>query len=505
MGCYNSTALREPTASGLDFSPVLEYAAVWSSKPTSVSSCRSSVISLFTNGDSGFVYQKERLLRLVRLSLEHLPSALRSSHDGDGMRSKCLSAHSLLIVLALFLGGASFMACGMNVNFDGIVEDAYPCDDPKYSDYHADICVDWRCESGNAIPEDNCPDAGSSSSSSGSSARCVGACVPNAPNGFEDPQPVYIGPGKAKYVFGCPAELGSFGAPNQYNDLHVPSPGCPSCVCGSIKGSCAPPATITLRASTCDTQPSDTFNFSGPDGWDGSCTNVNAMPAGAECPPGSGISCAQSIDAATLAPPVETCEPIPLPVPKATSDKPWWTNTVMSCSPSVLSGLCDKAAAETCLPSLPADEPEWRYCVRKVGIHECPQGDGATFVKQYVAYDGYMDTRKCTECECGASGGACYGTLRAYKDDACSTNELNSYVVGSNMTNCLNLPPSGDAFGSKEFTDLTYVPGSCEPKGGEPLGDVVPIKTKVTPAGDVVETVTTWCCADNESEKSESQ
>lgn len=420
------------------------------------------------------------------------------------MGSKSLTSRSFPIWIAAALVGASMMACGKEWNWDGIVEDAYPCDDPKYSDYHSELCVDWRCESGNAIPEDNCPDAGSSNDG-GSSARCTGTCVPNKPDGFDAPQPVYIGAMRAKYVFGCPAEVGGPGG-FQYSGLNVPSPGCPSCVCGSIKGTCTPPATITLRASTCDSQPGSTFNFSGPDGWDGSCTNVNAMPAGAECPPGSGISCAQSIDAATLAPPVETCEPIPLPVPKATSDTPWWTNTVMSCSSSVLPGACDNVASEMCLPSLPPNEPEWRYCVRKQGIHECPTNvPGLGFVKQYIAYDGFIDTRKCTACECGASGGTCFGTLRAYKDDTCSTNEIVSYPVGSNMTNCLNLPPTGDSFGSKEFTDLTYVPGSCEPKGGEPIGEVVPIKTQVKPDGDVEETVTTWCCAENESDKSKSQ
>lgn len=175
----------------------------------------------------------------------------------------------------------------------------------------------------------------------------------------------------------------------------------------------------------------------------------------------------------------------------------------MSCSPSVLPGACDNAPSNTCLPSVPPDEPEWRYCVRKEGVHECPSKvPGVGFVKQYVAYDGYIDTRKCTECECGAAGGNCYGTLRTYKDDACSTNEITSIIVGSNMTNCMNLAPTGDSFGSKELTDLTYVPGACEPKGGEPVGDVVPIKTQIKPDGDVEETVTTWCCLLHDDEKS---
>ncbi len=409
------------------------------------------------------------------------------------MHAKGLSATKALIgISGASLAFLTFTACGVDYEWGPHVP-SYACDDITYSDYHSKRCVDWRCSVDAGLPEDNCPDAGSSEDG-GSSARCTGTCVNNAPIGFSAPQPVYIGPPKAKYLFGCPPEVGAFAAPNQYHDLHVPSPGCPTCVCGSIKGTCSPPEKVTLRPTVCGAQASDTFDFSGPSGWDGSCTNFNAMPAGAQCPPGSGVACAQSIDAATLAPPVEACEPIPLPVPKLTSDKPWWTNTVMPCVSNALNGACDNAASEACLPSLPPGEPEWRYCVRQAGIHECPQGNGATFVHQYVAYDGFIDTRACTACECGASGGNCYGTLRTYADDACSTNEIVSYPVGSNMTNCLNLAPTGDSFGSKELTDVTYMPGACEPKGGEPIGDVVPIKSKIDENGKIVDTVTTWCC-----------
>ncbi len=414
------------------------------------------------------------------------------------MQSKGLTIRNAVVtVLGLSVGTSLVnISCSTHYEWGGDLDPYSDCTwdttDPLYHEYE---CIVRRCSIDAGLPEDNCNDGGASSSS-GSSAQCTGTCVKNAPIGFGPPQPVYIGPPKAKYLFGCPDEVGAFGAPNQFNDLHVPSPGCPTCVCGSIKGACSPPDAITLRPGVCGSQPSDMFDFSGPSGWDGSCTNVNAMPAGAECPPNSGVSCAQSIDAATLAPPVETCEPIPLPVPKATSDKPWWTNIVMPCVANTLHGTCENAASENCLPPLPPDEPEWRYCVRQTGVHECPKGKGATFVDQYVAYDGFIDTRTCTACECGAAGGNCYGTLRTYKDDACSTNEIVSYPVGSNMTNCLNLPPTGDSFGSKELTDVTYVPGNCAPKGGEPVGEVVLIKTGVDADGNMVDTVTTWCCMD---------
>jgi hypothetical protein len=176
------------------------------------------------------------------------------------MQSKGLSIRNvLLVVVGTGLGAASFTACGVNYEFGGDIPDAYPCLTTTYDDYHSLRCVQWRCKTGRGIPEDKCPDAGTSDGGSsedgGSSARCSGTCVKNAPLGFGAPQPVYIGPAKAKYVFGCPDDVGAFAAPNQYNDLHVPSPGCPTCVCGSIKGSCSPPDTITLRPGGCGSQP----------------------------------------------------------------------------------------------------------------------------------------------------------------------------------------------------------------------------------------------------------
>lgn len=382
------------------------------------------------------------------------------------------------------------------------------CDDPTDTAYNDIGCIDSRCRRDAQVPADDCgaESSSSSSSSSGSSARCSGTCVRNAPDFFVGPQIVYVGPPKAKFVLGgylenkegeayepCPEGAGSFGA-RQWNDLYVPPPGCPTCVCGPIEGSCAPPKDISVRANVCDAQPADALDFSGPDAWDGLCTNVNAIPAGLECPSGSGIPCAQSIISSPLPPPTEGCKPIPLPIAKATSDAPAWRNMVLSCNANATNESCDDAVATKCLPPLPTAEPGWRYCVRRQEKGVFPCEEGSEYSEQVLAYDGFIDTRKCTECECKASGGSCSGTLRVYKDDTCSTNELVADPLSSTMGACSNFALSGEVLGSKEVTDLMYAPGKCEPSGGEPIGTVEHVTTAIESDGIEYATVTTWCC-----------
>ena len=398
------------------------------------------------------------------------------------MQSKGLSISQILVSLSAIFAGASFSACGMTFNFDGIVHDAYPCDEPDYNDYHSKRCVDWRCESGNAIPEDHCADAGTDT---GSSALCQGRCVRNGPIGFDAPRPVYVG-SAANYLFGCPPEIGDTGS-RAFSGFHEPAQGCPTCLCDAPEGSCSTkPNALFVHPNLCAGPQTETVDFDGPPNWDGACTNVNAIPQGAECPPGSGIFCAQSIDSAELLEAVETCKPRELPVPKFTGDRPWWDKMVLACHSSVLPGECAEAAATTCLPSVPSDEPEWTYCVRRMGVHPCPSEFDSTFTEQYVAYpsNAYTDTTSCTKCTCTPSGGACFGTLHVYPDDSCSTNEIVAEPIGSGMTNCSNLPPTGEALGSKEITDVVYLPGQCEPSGGEPTGSVELHDSEAV----------TWCC-----------
>ena len=118
------------------------------------------------------------------------------------------------------------------------------------------------------------------------------------------------------------------------------------------------------------------------------------------------------------------------------------------------------------------------------GVHACPSLIDSDFSEQLIAFSAYVDTRKCTECKCKASGGSCHGSLRLYKDNACSTNELVAEGLTSENILCSNFSMVGTAVGSKEMTDIVYVPGSCTPTGGLAIGDAYPDEA----------TAATWCC-----------
>ena len=303
-------------------------------------------------------------------------------------------------------------------------------------------------------------------------------CVPNEPDNFNAPQPLWVGPRGEDP--GCPSEIGAFGD-RRYNDLVVPDPGCPACICGPIEGSCsARPNSILLRADFCEVPQTYTSDFSAPENWDGSCTSLHAMPAGAECPVGSGIPCAQSIYSSALLDPVEGCEPIPVPVPQAHSDEPSWKNRVLSCNATPIDFSCPGNNTKR-FAALPDG---WRHCVRhqEKGIQECPSD--SKYTERVIAYSGkgYDDTRKCTECGCKASGGACYGTFNVYEDEQC-TKFVNGNLLNSETYECSNVKP-GQAIGSKELVDLTYIAGKCEPTGGLAIGTVEENDA------DAV----TWCC-----------
>jgi hypothetical protein len=368
--------------------------------------------------------------------------------------------------------------------------------DPKDPVWDDPICVEgrewdaYRKDAG--IDGAGCSPPNYPASEQQSDEAVESVCVPNAPNDFDPPQPLWVGPKEEDP--GCVPEIGAFGG-REYNDLDVPDPGCPACVCGPIDGSCSPrPNSILIRADYCEALETYTTDFSAPENWDGSCTNINAMPPGAECPVGSGNLCTQSIYTSSLLDPVEKCEPIPMPVPKARadiasssvptanahSDLPTWSTHVLSCNATPIDLACPDHDSKR-FAVLPKD---WRRCVRHrdKGIYECPSG--SKYKDQVIAYSdtGYTDTRQCTKCGCKASGGTCYGTFNVYEDDQC-TKFVDMATLYSDTYGCSNVA-AGVGVGSKELVDLTYLPGECKPTGGLAIGTV---------EKDDAEAVT-WCC-----------
>jgi hypothetical protein len=118
----------------------------------------------------------------------------------------------------------------------------------------------------------------------------------------------------------------------------------------------------------------------------------------------------------------------------------------------------------------------FRSCIYQHGDHECPaswSGDRRVVYEVTADKRGFIDARDCTPCACGApSGSLCVGQLRVFEDAAC-TKLISADPITSIKGQCTDVLPPGKAIGSKEIS-LAYLPGVCEPIGGEPIGEVKP-------------------------------
>ncbi len=337
------------------------------------------------------------------------------------------------------------------------------------------ICVQ---DAGTDAPPDDASDAGTDGPTA-DNGRCPGDCVPIA----EGDDALFWHPDEPLIVwFGdniegeenqpkCPAETAPAVQARLFTDLIAPPATCDSCACKPATGDCDPvPTSITIRAGTCDDASAPTVSFDGPTGWDGSCTTANALPEGAECPPGSGIPCLQSIEIGPLPPPAnEACAVDAIVVPKATGLITKWQTTSLACRGELDTSLCDDSA-RLCVPE--SFYPS-RACIWREGLHtQCPthyQAEPPRWMYPKEVKEG----RGCTECACGApSGGACVSTLRLFQDDDCSA-QFTELTTASLGERCDLVFPNGRALGSKQTTAATYMAGTCEASGGEPYGQAM--------------------------------
>ncbi|MBK9260802.1 MAG: hypothetical protein IPM54_13405 [Polyangiaceae bacterium] len=256
-------------------------------------------------------------------------------------------------------------------------------------------------------------------------------------------------------------------------DLVADPAECDVCSCGESTGKCTElPSSIEVRAAICG-QAGSSLPFDGPENWDGSCTNVNAIPAGQKCPAGSSTLCAQSVAVAPLGAPVdESCTPFTesLAVAKAYLSGPRWKTAAIGYD---VPG-CDERAS--CMPSI--DLPSgFRSCIYRQGEHECPatwNGDRRVVYEVTADKPGFIDERDCSPCACGAPvGSACTAQFRVFEDTQCSK-LISDTPIASLGEQCSNVLPPGKAIGSKEISSLAYLPGLCEPLGGKPIGAVKP-------------------------------
>jgi hypothetical protein len=354
----------------------------------------------------------------------------------------------------------------------------------------------FECNPDAYVPDPSClSDAGPDAEASGGEGggpnivfvpedACMDRCVPGPSDdegGFwsDTPLLLWVGP-RDDVPKDCPLEA-PYVKFRRFADLVAPPPSCGTCQCEASVGTCSElPTEMEARAGTCADSNALTLPFNGPAGWDGSCTDANAVPAGAACPPGSSTPCVQSLWTSPLpGPTFEACAPVE-PVPHSDFESHWLT-AGLACDADTLPQSCNPDTL-FCVRDKPLP---WLQCVWRAGIHEqCPSNYSW---KHYWMYaEEPIDTRGCSDCQCGSPGGsACLATLRLYDDSVCNS-EFATNPISSVDDWCAPVFPAGRALGGKAITDLSYLRGACAASGGEPTGEARPDPDP--------QTAITFCC-----------
>ncbi|MDC0746145.1 hypothetical protein [Polyangium mundeleinium] len=352
--------------------------------------------------------------------------------------------------------------------------------------------VPVECDPDSFFPAPECIDGGTDAGSDAPDAEPQAACtsqggecveIPDDPEaGFwsQVPWAVWFGPA-ADMPKECPFVGGE--QLRLYAGLTAPPAQCDPCECQEATGQCSGvPGAITIGAGMCGAGGAPSLPFDGPGGWEGSCTGANALPAGAQCPPGSGVPCAQSITFSALPPPAnETCGVKPSQIIKVGGTKSTeWETGALACRSSLDSSLCG-AGDQLCIPKVHYPH---RQCLWREGKHtKCPKPYDYEGPRVMYPFQP-KESRECTECMCGApQGGMCMATVRLFDDGVCS-NEFHQRIVTSEDSPCDPILPAGRAIGGKSVTENVYVKGTCEAGGGEPIGEAV----------EDEENAVTFCC-----------
>jgi len=370
-------------------------------------------------------------------------------------------------IIKMVIGAVSLAAPWLGLYGCSAPDEAVGICDPNNLYYSSVLCgPDAGADSGSE-------DADGAIDSDAESARCPGRCAP-FPEGVDAvrwsrwPGSFLTGPAWEP-SWGCPA--GFTKEFELFTDLDAPPATCDICECTASTGLCPNPAIpddIHFNAGQCYSG-AMTLPFDGPPDWDGSCTSANAVPAGAKCPAGSQMLCAQSISVGALpSPTMESCAVAEVPVPALTKSTAWKTRGI-ACRGNVDETRC--GASEACVSVLPFP---YLQCIWRDGEHPCPlhYDKGERFVM--YPESGIVDTRDCTNCECGPpEGSGCLGTIHLYDDASCMS-EFWKTPVSSFSAPCYDVTPPGRAIGAKAITDVSYVPGTCAASGGEPFGKAAP-------------------------------
>jgi hypothetical protein len=297
----------------------------------------------------------------------------------------------------------------------------------------------WDADSGGA-PTTSAGTGGASTTSAGGTGgglltggsggtACAQGCVLGKIAPFAGLSAFYTGPPEDAPP--CPGVVGFKG----YYEIDWKPLTCSSCSCSAA---CTLTETMHASAASCDdSNAAASTPFDAPPGWDGTCTEHDAIAEGLQC---AGVACVQSL---TIAPAVNPCES--QMQGDMIAPPPSWGKLAQECFLSEPTGEgCDPGFV--CPPALPkgyslclylANDPE-RGC------------DTEDYPRKIVAYDKTpKDERTCSSCTCGDPEGAgCEALVSVFKDQACGT-LLGSYTVTSAMDDGCHDLPAGVALGSK--------------------------------------------------------
>jgi hypothetical protein len=309
-------------------------------------------------------------------------------------------------------------------------------------------------------------DAGDDAADAPSALACTGQCAPYSPLEWSGPSLLWIGPPSQTPT--CPAAVSASGY-FAYADLDASAP-CPPCQCAPPAGSCGLPPAIGVSPESCEAADADGGDtpFNPPAGWDGGCTEDDAIAGGALC---DGGPCAQSATIAPLTVNETGCEPVAPTV----SPPPISQSSALICE-GMAPGAC-AITGESCLPATPG----FAICVFQAGDHDCSASFGP-YTQKVLVYIDVSGMPSCSACTCGApAGSVCTSKLSFYVDGMCASPASNANLVDSTKPVCVDLI-TGTALGSKSASEPVYAPGACQAGGGVLMGSVVPVDP------------TTFCC-----------
>jgi len=366
--------------------------------------------------------------------------------NGNGLRAALFLATSGISALMLFGAG-----CGLNFGPQKLY-----CDPDGGDNENFPACAQ---DAGTSIAPQSvkCEDNGS-------------ACVALGTLDFEK-KAVLLWIGDEMDAPPCPER-----APSEhytgYGDLAVEVT-CDKCTCSAP--TCVLPHAIGLdKQAACGSGVSD--NYAAPVGWDGSCFSPAQAPAGSfasfALPPATVTGCTPS-----SSPPIKT------PSAKAPTSNVFfggvgWKQYAKACNGNA-SGECE-SAGDSCVPNAEPRPPEFQYCVAymrdvdEANLPQCP----AAFPEQHVFYRKWEGKRECTPCACGEpQNGQCMAAFSAYQDPACSDMPA-PFFENVASAGCIGTMPSW-TLGAISAKWVFNAPGTCEPSGGEPVGEIKPVDPRL--------------------------